>query len=209
MATTEIPKCSWLWRLILGCGALLSAGGCSPPPESSPPDVDAAHTGHRRPAAAAAVGTVQFVDVAESSGVSWTARNGEEAGLYTILESFGSGCAVEDYDGDGRLDLFVAGGGQFGPQRQILPLPIGLYRQTSAWQFAPVAVAAGLQPIRHYHHGLWTADADEDGFPDFLITGWEGVQLFRNQGDGTFVDATDASGLSDPLWSLAAGWADL
>jgi tetratricopeptide (TPR) repeat protein len=156
-----------------------------------------------------AAGKVRFVDVAKGSGVSWIGRNGEEAGLFTILESFGTGCAVEDYDGDGKLDLFLAGGGQFGPQQQILPLPIGLFRQISDWKFLPVAKSAGLEPIRHYHHGTWTADADEDGFPDLLITGWQGLQFFHNQGDGTFVDATEASGLVDPLWSLAAGWADL
>ena len=134
----------------------------------------------------------------------------KKAGLFTILESFGTGCSsVEDYDGDGQLDLFFAGGGRFGPELEILPLPIGLFRQTSPWNFTSVANPAGLAPIRHYHHGTWTADGDEDGFSDLLITGWEGLQLFHNQGDGTFADATEASGLSDSLWSLAAGWADL
>src|SRR5262249_54957041 len=128
---------------------------------------------------------------------------------FTILETFGTGCAVEDYDCDGRLDLFFAGGGQFGPQREILPLPVGLYRQAASWSFTPVAEPAGLGPIRHYHHGIWTADVDDDGFPDLLITGWEGLQLFHNQGDGTFVDTTAVSGLDDRLWSVAAAWADL
>ena len=136
-------------------------------------------------------------------------RNGEEAGLFTILESFGAGCAIDDYDRDDQPDLFFAGGGQFGPQREILPRPMALYRQVSPWQFMPVTQPAGLEPIRHYHHGTWTADVDEDGFPDLLLTGWNGLQLFRNQGDGTFDDWTVAAGLNDSLWSLAAAWADL
>jgi hypothetical protein len=65
----------------------------------------------------------------------------------------GSGCAIADYDLDGRLDVFVAGGGTFGPQQEILPVSMRLYRQTDAWQFAPVETAARLAPIRHYSHG--------------------------------------------------------
>ena len=153
--------------------------------------------------------SIRFTDVAESSGVSWTARNGEEAGLFTILESFGAGCAVEDFDRDDKLDFFLGGGGHFGPDHEILPHAIALYRQISEWNFAPVTSTASLEPIRHYNHGLWTADIDEDGFADLLITGWGGLQLFRNMGDGTFLDVTGSSGLTDTLWSLAAGWADL
>ena len=152
---------------------------------------------------------IRFEDMAESSGVNWVARNGEEAGYFAMIESFGTGCAVDDYDRDGQLDLVFAGGGSFGSRHEILPSAIGLFRQLSPWNFAPAASAAGLEPISHYNHGVWTADIDEDGFPDLLMTGWGGLQLFRNQGDGTFIDDTANSGLNDRLWSLAAGWADL
>ncbi len=153
--------------------------------------------------------TVHFRDVTQESGVNWTCRNGEEAGLFAILETFGAGCAVADFDRDGRLDLFLGGGGTIGPGREIRSLPMALERQIADWQFANVAALAGLEPIRHYHHGLCTADIDHDGFTDLLLTGWEGLQLFRNQGDGTFIDVTDHSGLHDRQWSLAAAWADL
>ncbi len=210
MAMVETLRRAWSGRLVLTCGVIVSMAGCEPAPsEVSTTDVGPSPASERRPTAPSVAGKIRFVDVAQASGVSWIGRNGEEAGLFTILESFGTGCAVEDYDGDGQLDLFFAGGGRFGSQLEILPLPIGLFRQTSAWNFTSVANAAGLAPIRHYHHGTWTADVDEDGFSDLLITGWEGLQLFHNQGDGTFADATEASGLSDTLWSLAAGWADL
>lgn len=192
--------------LALTIGAMLSICGCWG--SSTEPQAKRAVEPASNPSVAAAPG-VRFEDVAELSGVSWIGRNGEEAGLFTILETFGAGCAVDDYDRDDKPDLIFAGGGQFGPQREILPQPIALYRQMSAWEFAPMTTPAGLEPIRHYHHGLWTADVDEDGFSDLLITGWGGLQLFHNQGDGTFADATEGSGLNDPLWSLAAGWADL
>ena len=206
---SQSPACERL-RSLLIFAVLFSASGCwdSSSP-SSPSGTGTSQSGPGREAAPLESVHIRFVDVARPSGVSWTARNGEEAGLFTILETFGAGCALDDFDGDGRLDLFLAGGGRFGSSSAILPAPIGLYRQTSNWEFVPVAGPAGLAPIRHYHHGTWTADADDDGFSDLLLTGWAGLQLFHNQGDGTFVDATERSGLDDRLWSLAAGWADL
>lgn len=153
--------------------------------------------------------SLRFQDVAEDCGVNWTGRNGEEAGLFAILETFGTGCAVNDFDRDGRLDMLLGGGGTIAPDRQIRSLPMALERQVGDWQFVNVAALAGLEPIRHYHHGLWTADIDHDGFADLLLTGWEGLQLFRNQGDGTYTDVTEQSGFADRQWSLAAAWADL
>ena len=58
-------------------------------------------------------GPFKFTEVTKGSGVDFTYRNGEEAGLRTILESLGGGVALFDYDGDGRTDLFFPGGGHF------------------------------------------------------------------------------------------------
>src|SRR5258708_34810137 len=52
-----------------------------------------------------------FEDVTPSSEINFTHRNGEEAGLATILETLGGGVALLDYDGDGLLDIFLTGGG--------------------------------------------------------------------------------------------------
>ncbi len=153
--------------------------------------------------------SVQFLEIALTSGVDWTPGNGEEAGNLAILESLGSGCAIADYDQDGQLDIAIAGGGIFGSRHEILSSPVALYRQAALWRFSQVAATAGLTPIRHYNHGINAADANEDGFPDFLITGFGGLQLFLNRGDGTFVDGTDEAGLSDTGWSSAAAWGDV
>lgn len=196
----------WIWMLHASA-VIVFGGGCTPEPASSKSDIRG--IADRNRSANASTSAIRFVDVAAQSGISWTARNGEEGGQYVILETFGTGCAIEDYDRDDNLDVFFGGGGKITARQEILPLPIGLYRQTSPWKFAAVEVAAGLAPIRHYHHGQFTADIDDDGFADLLLTGWEGLQLFRNQGDGTFVDLTESSGLtSDTMWSAAAGWAD-
>jgi hypothetical protein len=105
--------------------------------------------------------------------------------------------------------LFLAGGGRFGPNHSILPEPMALYRQTAPWRYSAIETVAGLDPVRHYNHGCFTADYDEDGFPDLLLTGYGGLQFFRNHGDGTFVDDTTASQFNDTSWSSAAAWGDL
>ena len=61
----------------------------------------------------------------------------------------------------------------------------------------------------HYSHGVAVADTDEDGFDDILVTGYGGLTLYKNQGDGCFLDVTSPSGLADSLWSTSAAWGDL
>lgn len=196
---------SWLPPLLLSAtvGCYSSSTGDASSAQSS------ARQSSSRSAAKPISCSIRFRDVTAECGVSWTIRNGEEAGLFGLIESFGSGCAIDDFDRDGLPDLFFAGGGRFGSTDQILPLPIAVFRQTSAWKFEDVTKHACFESIRHYNHGMWMADYDEDGYCDLLITGWHGLQLLQNQGDGTFVDRTDTSGMDDAEWSLAAAWADL
>src|SRR3954452_24099520 len=54
-----------------------------------------------------------FREVASEAGLDFAYRNGAEAGHLSLLEVGGGGVAVLDYDGDGLLDVFLAGGGHF------------------------------------------------------------------------------------------------
>ena len=150
-----------------------------------------------------------FTDRTATTGVKFVYRNGEEAGHVSILGSLGGGVAVFDFDLDSYDDLYFAGGGEFSDERQIRGLPGGLYRNVGDWNFNDVTSPALLNHPRHYSHGASTADFDNDGFSDILVTGYGGLQLWHNQGDGTFSELASAAGLDDRLWSSSAAWGDL
>jgi hypothetical protein len=125
-----------------------------------------------------------FQDRAVESGVQFTVRNGEEAGHYSILESLGSGLALLDFDSDGSLDVLIAGGGQYAAGPAPHGLPSGLFQQTGLWEFQDRTEAAHVPVPDFYSHGVIVGDYDADGFPDALVTGYHGLQLLKNCGDG-------------------------
>lgn len=154
--------------------------------------------------------SVEFRDRAISAGVRFTYRNGQEAEVYSIVESLGGGVAVIDWDRDGDLDLFFSGGGKFIDETSIAGHESGLFFNRGDWEFLSVAREAGTAgKTRYYSHGVAVGDYDADGFPDVLVTGFGGLVLWHNQGDGTFGDVTPASGLTDSLWSSSAAWGDV
>jgi hypothetical protein len=64
--------------------------------------------------------------------------------------------------------------------------------------------------VELYGMGVAVADFNNDGFPDVFVTCVGQSRLFRNTGKGTFVDATQASGLSGrQAFSTSAMWVDV
>ena len=84
-----------------------------------------------------------FRDRAARSGVSFTYRNGQEAGYFSIVESLGGGVGLLDWDRDGDLDLFLPAGGRFGKDETIGGRPAGLFLNRGDWSFLDSAVQAG------------------------------------------------------------------
>ena len=123
----------------------------------------------------------------------------EEWGLDTPHR--GTGATVADFDGDGDLDLYVT---SMGDMESVLPSAghHKLYRNDGG-RFTDVAGICGVNRTASYPDGYGAAfgDYDLDGDLDLFVAGWHrigqdqafGSRLFRNRGDGTFDDATDAA----------------
>jgi len=161
-------------------------------------------------AAAMPESRLRFEDRTASSGIDFTCRNGEEAGLLTILETLGNGVALTDFDGDGRADVFLCGGGRFPDAQSLAGYPFGLFRNIENWKFVETDSAARCRNERDlYTQGVTAGDFNNDGWPDLLVTAYGGLTLLQNLGDGTFHDVAGQAGLTDELWSTSAVWADI
>jgi hypothetical protein len=142
--------------------------------------------------------TLRFTDVTERAGVGWRA--------------YGMGAAVADYDNDGDLDLFVT---SFGPEV--------LYRNNGNGTFTDVTAAAKVSD-ELWSTSAAFVDYDRDGdldlfvanYLDFTLTdnkvcadalgardycgprSYRPVpdKLYRNDGNGTFTNVTDAAGIA-------------
>ena len=161
-----------------------------------------AKTGTNLPAGAPAP---QFTDATKASGLgSFHQFHGPRSSQ--LPEDMGSGVAWGDFDNDGFDDLFlVSGGGSLGlPDSQLAPSE--LYRNLGDGRFEKVQ---GFPELRIRGMAAAWGDYDNDGFLDLVVTSFDRVYLFHNNGDGTFSDVTRKAGLDRyrGFWA-GASWGD-
>ncbi len=150
-----------------------------------------------------------FTDVAEHAGV--------------MLGNWSTGATWGDYDGDGRLDLFVPGYVHYNLAQQpgdnsggvalsfcefrgvqVMCGPHGLpgeadhlFHNNGDGTFTDVSEKAGVSDAKGRYYGLASLfiDVNNDGKPDLLVADDSTPNyLYLNKGDGTFEDASFASG---------------
>ncbi len=147
------------------------------------------------------------------TGPDFSYQNGEEAGHVTMVETLGGGVALFDYNNDGLLDILLTGGGRFGEDRkeatEIFGHPPALFQNNGDLTFTDMTTQAGLDHNDFYSHGAITQDYDNDGFVDLVITGYGGILVFHNNGDGTFEEVAQQLHLPKDLWSVGAAWGDI
>ncbi len=104
-----------------------------------------------------------------------------------IHQTLGCGGGVIDIDNDGRHDLVFAAAG--GAPRRTDSEPGALFRNLGS-SFSNISSQSSFGD-RGFGHGIVIGDYNDDGFQDIVVLNFGRNRLFRNNGDGTFSDATD------------------
>jgi tetratricopeptide (TPR) repeat protein len=128
-------------------------------------------------------------------------------GLGIDVNAISGGVAVEDFDGDGLLDIVCS---SYGLRDQLR-----FFRNNGDGTFEDRTEAANLVGIISGLN-LTHADYDNDGDNDLLVLrgGWlrqsggHPNSLLRNRGDGTFEDVTRPAGLLSLHPTQTGDWAD-
>ncbi len=128
-----------------------------------------------------------------------------------------------DFDNDGRLDVLLIRGGW------ETPYPLSLLRNKGEGVFEDVTAAAGLTEPITSQAAAW-GDFDNDGWVDVYVCGEYATlehdsrlassgtvalsdprnycRLYRNQGNGTFVNVAEQAGVRNDRFAKGAAWGD-
>jgi tetratricopeptide (TPR) repeat protein len=142
-------------------------------------------------------------------------------------DRYAKGVAAGDYDNDGDVDLFVS---NIGLNRLYRNRGDGTFRDVAhragvTGKLPEVAAGAKAKPERHF--ACWFFDADNDGWLDLWVNGFDAQledladqalglsddavrpMLLGNRRDGTFEDRTAAAGVARAYLPMGSNFGDL
>jgi hypothetical protein len=112
------------------------------------------------------------------------------------------GLTVFDYDDDGDLDIFQANDHQLN---FLFRNDKGAYKEVGV--ASGVAANSNGNPTGSMHGSI--GDINGDGLIDMLVTDLEYGALYRNVGNGLFIDITEACGVAGPIAGKGSWGAEL
>jgi hypothetical protein len=147
----------------------------------------------------------RFTDLLPTSGVDFVQYSGMDQDKHFPTAN-GSGLAVFDYDGDGKMDLYFCTYQHLKPE---VPRRGSnrLYRNLGDGRFEDVTEKAGVGYVGCCH-GAMAGDIDNDGDQDLFLANYGPNVLYLNNGDGTFTDISQQAGIHRPGWSSGGAFLD-
>ncbi len=157
---------------------------------------------------------IRFNGAADTAGIHFTYFQSPDAFSrdVRIFESTGGGIAVIDFDCDLAPDVYFTQG-EYWPKSQNAPDPSAnysdvLYRNRGSEHGFAVA-DSGIASDDGYGQSCTAGDYNSDGFPDLYVANIGGNSLLLNNGDGTFSDVSDESGIDSGEWTTSCLILDL
>jgi hypothetical protein len=153
-----------------------------------------------------------FTNVAPRSKFSYITNNDLSPRKY-FVQPIAGGVAIFDFDNDGKMDIFFTNGAKLPELKKTGPSFYNcLLRNRGDGTFEDVTKKAGLAGENlGYDTGVAVGDFDNDGYEDLFIAGAGRNTLYHNNGNGTFTDVTERSGIgAKPAGTLSVGaaWFD-
>ena len=123
--------------------------------------------------------------------------------------------AFADVNGDGNLDLFVCGTGDYYGQMPDPPFDANdgrrnyLFLGDGKGHFRDASAEWGVEKPTRWSLSCLFADFDGDGRPDLIVTNDFGLKnLYRNVDGKRFEDVTKKLGAEDRGYGMSAAWGD-